>query len=241
MYDTDYMKLWNSVEKTDPAHTKKVKFGRGFTAIDPHSQVMNATKAFGPAGEGWGWNVMRVEYTVTNDVAILVGLWVKDELLDELPISMLALPQWNSSYTPGIQQWGQASLYIDAAESKKDTDAFKKAMTDGLTKCLSYLGFNADVFLGKFDDNKYVQQRQEEVVKDAAAERKNSPEYEGAVSKADAIIKNIEACETREEVSVLREKVKKTFNEVKSVDRAEAQRMSTAVQKKLSEFPEANV
>ena len=63
---TDNMKLWNSVEKTDPAHTKKVKFGRGFTAIDPHSQVMNATKAFGPAGEGWGWNVMRVEYTVTT-------------------------------------------------------------------------------------------------------------------------------------------------------------------------------
>jgi len=223
---TDNMKLWNSVEKTDPAHTKKVKFGRGFTAIDPHSQVMNATKAFGPAGEGWGWNVMRVEYTVTNDVAILVGLWVqKNEGL----------------YSPGIQQWGQASLYIDAAESKKDTDAFKKAMTDGLTKCLSYLGFNADVFLGKFDDNKYVQQRQEEVVKDAAAERENSPEYEGAVSKADAVIKNIEACETREEVNVLRDKVKKTFSEVKDVDKGQAMRMSSAMQKKLSEFPEANV
>ena len=223
---TDNMKLWNSVEKTDPAHTKKVKFGRGFTAIDPHSQVMNATKAFGPAGEGWGWNVMRVEYTVTNDVAILVGLWVqKNEGL----------------YSPGLQQWGQASLYIDAAESKKDTDAFKKAMTDGLTKCLSYLGFNADVFLGKFDDNKYVQQRQEEVIKDAAAERENSPEYEGAVSKADAVIKNIEACETREEVNVLRDKVKKTFSEVKDVDKGQAMRMSSAMQKKLSEFPEANV
>ena len=223
---TDNMKLWNSVEKTDPAHTKKVKFGRGFTAIDPHSQVMNATKAFGPAGEGWGWNVMRVEYTVTNDVAILVGLWVQKN---------------DGLYSPGIQQWGQASLYIDAAESKKDTDAFKKAMTDGLTKCLSYLGFNADVFLGKFDDNKYVQQRQEEVVKDAAAERENSPEYEGAVSKADTVIKNIEACETREEVNVLRDKVKKTFSEVKDVDKGQAMRMSSAMQKKLSEFPEANV
>jgi len=227
---TDNMKLWNSVEKTDPAHTKKVKFGRGFTAIDPHSQVMNATKAFGPAGEGWGWNVMRVEYTVTNDVAILVGLWVDGHHSRD-----------DHYECPGIQQWGQASLYIDAAESKKDTDAFKKAMTDGLTKCLSYLGFNADVFLGKFDDNKYVQQRQEEVVKDAAAERENSPEYEGAVSKADTVIKNIEACETREEVNVLRDKVKKTFSEVKDVDKGQAMRMSSAMQKKLSEFPEANV
>ena len=32
----------------------------------------------------------------------------------------------------------------------------KKCSTDALTKGLSALGFNADVFLGKFDDNKYV-------------------------------------------------------------------------------------
>jgi hypothetical protein len=29
-------------------------------------------------------------------------------------------------------------------------------MTDGLTKALSHLGFNADVFLGEFDGNKYT-------------------------------------------------------------------------------------
>ena len=29
-------------------------------------------------------------------------------------------------------------------------------MTDAITKALSHLGFNADVFLGKFDDNAYV-------------------------------------------------------------------------------------
>ena len=32
----------------------------------------------------------------------------------------------------------------------------KKVATDALTKGLSKLGFNADVFMGKFDDNKYV-------------------------------------------------------------------------------------
>lgn len=38
----------------------------------------------------------------------------------------------------------------------KDTDALKKARTDGTTKCLSLLGFNADIFLGLWDDSKYV-------------------------------------------------------------------------------------
>jgi hypothetical protein len=43
-----------------------------------------------------------------------------------------------------------------------DNDAFKKATTDALTKLLSHLGFNADVFLGLFDDNKYVKRMEQE-------------------------------------------------------------------------------
>ena len=224
------MALWNLVEKTDPAHTKKVKFGRGFTAIDPHSQVMNATKVFGPAGDGWGWTVLRVEYTPTNDIAILVGLWVKEHCFRDGHLAT------RSHENPGIQQWGQASLFIDAAESKKDTDAFKKALTDGLTKCLSYLGFNADVFLGKFDDNKYVQDMNNEFRK---AESIDSPALKQALAKADVIIKNIEACESREEIEELRNNVKVTFEEVKNADKGQAMRMSAAMQKKLSEFPGA--
>ena len=137
--DEKKLSLWNLVSKTDPKNTKKVKFGREFTAIDPYSQIYEATKQFGTAGTGWGWTVERIEYTPTNELAILVRLWhgVRE------------------SY---IEQWGQAGLYIDNKDTKKDGDCFKKATTDGLTKCLSYLGFNADVFMGKFDDNKYVQQ-----------------------------------------------------------------------------------
>ena len=33
----------------------------------------------------------------------------------------------------------------------------KKLLTDLRSKCLSTLGFNSDVFEGKFDDNRYVQ------------------------------------------------------------------------------------
>jgi hypothetical protein len=40
-------------------------------------------------------------------------------------------------------------------DNKTNFDAPKSALTDAITKGLSYLGFNADVFLGKFDGNKY--------------------------------------------------------------------------------------
>ena len=133
------LKLWDSVEKTNPAHTTEVTFGRKITAIDPYRQIKNATEKFGPVGIGWGWSVVQVEHLPTNELGILIRMWHTDK-------------------SNTFDQWGQASLYIDNAEKKKDTDCLKKATTDGVTKCLSLIGFNADVFLKKFNDNKYVQE-----------------------------------------------------------------------------------
>lgn len=139
----DNLKLWERVCKTNPADTKEVNFGRKIIAIDPYSQIYEATKEFGAAGEGWGWEVTNVQHLPTNELAMLIRLW-------------------HGSSGKYIEQWGQASYFIDKNEKKKDTDCFKKATTDGITKCLSYLGFNADIFLGKYEDNKYVAQMMEE-------------------------------------------------------------------------------
>ena len=137
------MDLWNRVSKTNPNHTKEVNIGRKITAIDPYRQIEAATQEFGPAGQGWGWEVVRFEkLEVINQIGVLVRVWIKDH--------------------GSVDQWGQAGLYIDKAEKKKDGDCLKKATTDGITKCLSYMGFNADVFLGLFDDNKYVAERKAE-------------------------------------------------------------------------------
>jgi hypothetical protein len=37
-----------------------------------------------------------------------------------------------------------------------DEEAPKKSVTDAISKALSWLGFAADVYLGKFDGNKYT-------------------------------------------------------------------------------------
>ena len=135
---TDNMKLWESVQKTDPNHTKKVDIGRKFTSIDAHYQIMQATAAFGPVGQGWGYVVQHSVVTAGEVVlaAADVTLWVGNR---------------QDSYGP----WrGMAELLN--AKGRVDDDAAKKATTDGITKALSHLGFNADVFLGKFDDNKYL-------------------------------------------------------------------------------------
>ena len=168
---SDNLELWNKVEKTDPSHTKKVTFGRKITAIDPYHQVKNATAQFGPAGDGWGWEVTNVQHLPTNELAILVRVWHGDPSIF-------------------IEQWGQCSYYIDKAEAKKDTDCFKKATTDGITKCLSYIGFNADVFLGKFDDNKYVSQLKEEF-KEPVALTDNDKSWITAIKSGKAKLEDI--------------------------------------------------
>ena len=129
------MALWNRVKTTDPKHTKKVEFGRKFTAIDAMYQIQSATEQFGEVGKGWGWSFSDPLFPPNGTVVIKCTLWhgVKENT---------------------IEHFGQKSMEF---KGKPDEDAFKKAATDGLTKCLSYLGFNADVFLGLFDDNKYVE------------------------------------------------------------------------------------
>lgn len=128
--------LWNSVCTTDPNSTKRVNQRGGFTAIDAYSQIQKATETFGPAGVGWGWEIKDFQYLPNDTMVAHIRLWHKDGA--------------------GFDVCGQASLY-SGRDRHPDNDCAKKALTDAITKGLSYLGFNADVFLGKFDDNKYVE------------------------------------------------------------------------------------
>lgn len=128
------LKLWDAVATTDPTHTKAVKMGsRAFTAIDAYYQIHRATQEWGPVGQGWGWSPTFV-YDVPGLVICELGLWYKR---DEQTCTVMAVGSARSG------------------KDKPDHEAPKKALTDAITKALSYLGFNADVFLGIFDDSKY--------------------------------------------------------------------------------------
>ena len=133
--------LWNKVSKSDPKYLKKISFGqRSFTAIDPQYQVRCITEAFGPVGQGWGWtNETRFINLSNGDTAVVadVCIWTVDKA---------------NSFGP----FSGCRKFFDAAKGRLNEDAPKMAITDGLTKAISHLGFNADVFLGEMDGNKYA-------------------------------------------------------------------------------------
>jgi len=133
--------FWNSVQTTDPNFTKEVGFGRKFTSINAQYQIRELTKAFGLIGQGWGIRFER--FFVLDDVTGLVcyqaELWYKrDGEMNSFEINS-SIAAFNKS-------------------GKMDDECFKKVSTDALTKGLSKLGFNADIFLGMWDDNRYVNQ-----------------------------------------------------------------------------------
>lgn len=128
------MAIWDAVSKTDPDFTKKVTQRGGFTSVNANYQIKMATEQFGPLGVGWGYAAGEPIFN-GSFIMIPVTLWHGDR----------------------SNTFGPTFGCCEMLGNRPDSDAPKKAGTDALTKLLSQLGFNADIFLGQYDDNKYVQ------------------------------------------------------------------------------------
>jgi len=171
---SDNLEFWNSVCDTDPAHTKEVSHGaHKFTAINAQSQILRATSIWGPYGEAWKLHEMRLEY---GKVAQLVVMH-----------AVFTCPEGTFPVMNAIKHTSNKGVV--------DDDHLKKLATDTITKALSRLGFNADVFLGLWDDNKYVAEQEAKYAKDHRPDRagddtgKSGQAVSGAVASAASLKK----------------------------------------------------
>jgi hypothetical protein len=141
------MRIWSVLGKTDPAHTQKFTRPGGFkgTAVKPMWANKQMTELFGPCGVGWGTSEPKFQL-VTADEEILVyctvGMWYFDNGLKE-------------GLVYGIG--GDKVLLKTQQGLRSDDEAFKKSYTDALSNAMKFIGVAADVHMGLFDDNKYVQ------------------------------------------------------------------------------------
>jgi len=128
--------MWSALSYTNPSHTKQFsKFGKTLSTIDAMHQIKNMTQHFGPVGKGWSY---ECQYVYTDKCVFA-----------EVTLSYKDSDGWHS--------FGAVSSVCALFRNDKlDDEAPKKAMTDALTKAFSHIGLNADIFLGKFDNNKYV-------------------------------------------------------------------------------------
>ena len=155
--------LWNSVSKTDPRAVKPItgKTYKG-NSPKPYWLIERATEEFGPIGIGWGVDVKSERFERLGEFDVLhvavVSVWyvrdgVRSQTFDQM------------GGTKAAYMSSKGSLIVDE-------DAGKKSVTDGMVKCLSMIGFAGDIFSGRWDDSKYVEETAAEfIAKDRAEAR----------------------------------------------------------------------
>lgn len=149
------MSIWNHASKTDPSGTKTARLdGRDVTSINGIYMVQKATELWGPVGGNWGYEIkeerfdeaglmMFKEQPAGNAImhTIKASVWYKNEAGERCEVEHFGHTKY---------------VYLSKYGPITDFDAPKKSLTDAIKKCLSMLGFCADIFLGMFDDQNYV-------------------------------------------------------------------------------------
>ena len=137
------MKIWETLSKTNPNYTRTApsSYGKRITTIDPMYQIQMMTDLFGPVGIGWKY---KADY----------------KYIDGLVFAEVTIKYFTNEW----HEYGPVCSVQNLSKKNGglDDEAPKKAMTDAMTKAFSHLGMSADVFLGKFDDSKYVEQMKQE-------------------------------------------------------------------------------
>ena len=157
------MSLWNSLEKTDPAQVKEIT-GKPYkgNSPKPYYLIRKATEVFGPCGYGWGLEI--VSQTIVDGID---G--------DKLSVATVRFWYKMSKDSIGeIEHVGATPLCGHRSNGKPylDEDAPKKSVTDALIKAMSMVGFAGDIFIGRYDDSKYVEEIAQEFEQDREARAK---------------------------------------------------------------------
>ena len=151
--------LFRRIMHTPPDRVKKVDYkGYECRSVDPMYIVERATQVFGPRGKGWGFKVIdhgiedggpaiynREIQNYNKKIAyVLIDLWYVD-------------PETGERCECG-SQFGHCT-FLDATKKGPFTDDefFKKAVTDAMKKSFAWIGLGADIHIGLYDDDKYVQ------------------------------------------------------------------------------------
>jgi hypothetical protein len=151
------LNVWEQVQETHPDLTKSFSKG-GFqgTAVSPTYQAMRATQIFGPHGIGWGTELISESYVEGAPL----GFDKDGRMLGREIIHKVYVELWYiyGGHRGSIKQFGATTFVTRDSFGiiSSDEDHAKKSITDATSKCLSLLGFSADVYMGKFDDHKYV-------------------------------------------------------------------------------------
>lgn len=219
------LSLWDSVSKTDPAFTKKVDQKGGFTSINPYYQMKEATKLWGPYGSTWGLKNIGIHFHEGYGFALLEAVF----------------------FCPETEFCINNAIEPISSKGRKDPDFMKKLETDTITKALSRLGFNADVFMAQFDNLEYVAERiaETELEKTENKQQILEQRYNEIRINVEHAIQTLQNCPTIAAVKSIKDKAliraQRELNAYRFRPDQFDQRLNQAAEKRIAEIHQGNI
>lgn len=171
---SDNLKLWNAVKQPPATALKEIKGGRlsGMTDIKPQWRYLAMTEQFGPCGTGWRFTIEKLWTEAGSDDQIVA--------FASINLFIASDGKW-SDPIPGI---GGSMLVAKEKNGPHTSDeAYKMAVTDGLSTAMKLLGVAADVYMGNWDGSKFKEEPKSHV--NAAQKREWAEQTRAALSKGD--------------------------------------------------------
>ena len=229
--------IWDAVEATDPAFTKEFSRGGGFkgTSINAEYNIKKATAVFGPNGMGWGVDILDESYFEGHPVLVENGQVLQREIIHVMKVSVWykvndvkhnTSPQFGQTTMVGKNKYGVFT----------DEEAPKKTMTDATNKCLALLGFGADIFLGMYDDNKYVNDKRAQFQQEKQQKQKEADQNNPDMIWAKQLDKQLKEAKSLEDLAEIRAEHKDMFKEVAERNKSLARQLSTTIQGIIKRF-----
>ena len=153
---TTNTEIWDKLKRVPPEHLKAFKRGGGFTgtAIKPMWTFHRVTEVLGPVGKGWTIDEPLFETVPGHDGEMLVFC--------KVAVTVEGGHRFFGVGGDKVVKYIKADERYSRPERwENDDEAFKKAYTDALTNALKLLGAGADVHMGLWDGNKYVDDKPE--------------------------------------------------------------------------------
>ena len=189
----DNLRLWKQVEETPTAITK-LNPATDRLSINAMFQKEKATEMFGIYGQDWG-----ITYGTEN--------YERNKCESVTLLTYTAQMYFNFDNKIGIIPIAASIKEVYVSSKGKfivDEDAIKKVRTDALTKGLSELGFNADVYkgfheftnYGEYVDGKAIEEDTSKKEDKAVKEAEEYADWKPKALEEFALVKTIKAVET---------------------------------------------
>lgn len=175
--------LWDAYADIDPQFTKPIT-GKAYKGTSPNPQyiIKCLTDLFGPVGKGFGWEVVQEGFMP----------------LGEEVLHWCRIRFWHGERDNWFESYGQTKALMKTRNGMmSDEDAPKKSLTDAIVKSASHLGIAANIFLGRWDDQKYVQSVNDDFREKEGGKTDSAPKNEEARKLFDGLVKSMRENKSR--------------------------------------------